>query len=37
MPQDNKAVVVAGRRPAALCQPPRERMKGVRLEPGAEP
>lgn len=37
MPQINKAAVVAGLRPGALCQHPKERMQGVWLELGAEP
>lgn len=31
MPQDNKAEVVAGLRPGALCQHPKERKQGVWL------
>lgn len=31
MPPDNKATVVAGLKPGALCQDPKERMQGVWL------
>lgn len=34
---DNKAVVVAGLKPGALCQDPKERMQGVWPGLGAEP
>lgn len=37
MLQSNKAIVVAGLRPGALQQDPKERMQGVWLELGAEP
>lgn len=37
MPPDNKAVVVAGLKPGALCQDPKERMRGVWPGLGAEP
>lgn len=37
MPQGNKAMVVAGLKPRALCQHPEERMQGVWLHLGAEP
>ena len=37
MPQSNKAMVVAGLKPRALCQHPKGRMQGVWIQLGAEP